>query len=154
MSKVWHIVYPATKLLQNRWLAKSGCQNLKLARNMFPPFLSFWSPAFTFSVRKESGLVVAIKQYLGLARDHWDWYHLYCSGLWRMDLQYNRPDLDEANWLAGYVKGVKTIVYIYYWFVDYHLFLISFFLNQTLTHGCLKVHGGVPIVLCIFVDPL
>ena len=24
----------------------------------------------------------------------------------------------------------------------------------TLTHGCLKVHGGVPIVLCIFVDPL
>ena len=24
----------------------------------------------------------------------------------------------------------------------------------TLTHGCLKVHGEVPIVLCIFVDPL
>ena len=24
----------------------------------------------------------------------------------------------------------------------------------TLTHGCLKVHGGVPILLCIFVDPL
>ena len=24
----------------------------------------------------------------------------------------------------------------------------------TLTHGRLKVHGGVPIVLCIFVDPL
>ena len=24
----------------------------------------------------------------------------------------------------------------------------------TLTHECLKVHGGVPIVLCIFVDPL
>ena len=22
----------------------------------------------------------------------------------------------------------------------------------TLTHGCLKVYGGVPIVLCIFVD--
>ena len=26
------------------WLAKSGCQNLKLARNTFPPFPSFWSP--------------------------------------------------------------------------------------------------------------
>ena len=24
----------------------------------------------------------------------------------------------------------------------------------TLTQGCLKVHGGVPIVLCIVVDPL
>ena len=24
----------------------------------------------------------------------------------------------------------------------------------TLTHGCLKVHGGVPIILCILVDPL
>ena len=28
-----------------------------------------------------------------------------------MDLQYNRRDLDEANWIAGHVKGVKTIVY-------------------------------------------
>ena len=27
------------------WLAKSGCQNLKLAGNTFPPFPSFWSPA-------------------------------------------------------------------------------------------------------------
>ena len=26
--------------------------------------------------------------------------------------------------------------------------------GHTLTHGCLKVHGGVPIVLCIFVDPI
>ena len=26
------------------WLAKSGCQHLKLARNTFPPFPSFWSP--------------------------------------------------------------------------------------------------------------
>ena len=26
------------------WLAKSGCQNHKLAGNMFPPFPSFWSP--------------------------------------------------------------------------------------------------------------
>ena len=26
------------------WLAKSGCQNIKLAGNTFPPFLSFWSP--------------------------------------------------------------------------------------------------------------
>ena len=25
---------------------------------------------------------------------------------------------------------------------------------DTLTHGCLKVHGGVPLVLWIFVDPL
>ena len=25
---------------------------------------------------------------------------------------------------------------------------------DTLNHGCLKVHGGVRIVLCIFVDPL
>ncbi len=24
----------------------------------------------------------------------------------------------------------------------------------TLTRGCLKVHGGVPIVLCLFGDPL
>ena len=24
----------------------------------------------------------------------------------------------------------------------------------TLTHGCLEVHGKVPILLCIFVDPL
>ena len=27
------------------WLAKSGCQNLKLAGNTFQPFPSFWSPA-------------------------------------------------------------------------------------------------------------
>ena len=27
------------------WLAKSGCQNLKLAGNTFPPFPSFWSPS-------------------------------------------------------------------------------------------------------------
>ena len=27
-------------------------------------------------------------------------------------------------------------------------------MQYTLTHGCLKVHGGVPIVLYIFVDPL
>ena len=27
------------------WLAKSSCQNLKLAGNTFPPFPSFWSPA-------------------------------------------------------------------------------------------------------------
>ena len=26
------------------WLTKSGCQNLKLAGNTFPPFPSFWSP--------------------------------------------------------------------------------------------------------------
>ena len=26
------------------WLAKSGCQNLKLAGNTFPPFPPFWSP--------------------------------------------------------------------------------------------------------------
>ena len=26
--------------------------------------------------------------------------------------------------------------------------------RYTLTRGCLKVHGGVPIVLCLFVDPL
>ena len=26
------------------WLFKSGCQNLKLAGNTFPPFPSFWSP--------------------------------------------------------------------------------------------------------------
>ena len=26
------------------WLAKSGCQDLKLAGNTFPPFPSFWSP--------------------------------------------------------------------------------------------------------------
>ena len=25
---------------------------------------------------------------------------------------------------------------------------------STLSHGCLKVHGGVPMVLCIFLDPL
>ena len=25
---------------------------------------------------------------------------------------------------------------------------------DTLTHGCLNMHGGVPIVLYIFVDPL
>ena len=25
---------------------------------------------------------------------------------------------------------------------------------NTLTHGCIKVHGGVPIVLCLFGDPL
>ena len=24
----------------------------------------------------------------------------------------------------------------------------------TVTHGCHKVHGEVPIVLCIFIDPL
>ena len=24
----------------------------------------------------------------------------------------------------------------------------------TLTRGCIKVHGGVPIVLCLFGDPL
>ena len=28
------------------WLAKSGCQNLKLAGNTFPPFPSFWSPGY------------------------------------------------------------------------------------------------------------
>ena len=26
--------------------------------------------------------------------------------------------------------------------------------HYTLSHSCLKVHGGVPIVLCIFFDPL
>ena len=26
--------------------------------------------------------------------------------------------------------------------------------GRTLSHSCLKVHGGVPIVLCIFLDPL
>ena len=31
---------------------------------------------------------------------------------------------------------------------DYNLHI------STLTHGCLKVHGGGPIVLCIFVEPL
>ena len=28
------------------------------------------------------------------------------------------------------------------------------YIGDTLTHGCLKVHGGVPIVLCICVDPI
>ena len=32
--------------------------------------------------------------------------------------------------------------------------IIPLYPSCTLTHGCLKVHGGVPIVLCIFVDPL
>ena len=38
-----------------------------------------------------------------------------------------------------------------------HLFfrlLFLLLLLLTLTHGCLKVHGGVLIVLCIFDDPL
>ena len=26
--------------------------------------------------------------------------------------------------------------------------------SDTLTRGCIKVHGGVPIVLCFFGDPL
>ena len=26
--------------------------------------------------------------------------------------------------------------------------------HPTLTRGCIKVHGGVPIVLCLFGDPL
>ena len=32
--------------------------------------------------------------------------------------------------------------------------LAHYYRAPTLTHGCLKVHGEVPIVLCIFVDPL
>ena len=44
--------------------------------------------------------------------------------------------------------------------VDIYLIILPFFLwwleytYGTLTHGYLKVHGGVPIVLCMFVDPL
>ena len=34
------------------WLAKSGCQNLKLAGNTFPPFPSFWSPVHTVHLFK------------------------------------------------------------------------------------------------------
>ena len=50
------------------------------------------------------------------------------------------------------------------WSVKFFLKTIGFEQNKfilipsdtflTLTHGRLKVHGGVPIVLCIFVDPL
>ena len=32
------------------WLAKSGCQNQKLAGNTFPPFPSFWSPAYKLAI--------------------------------------------------------------------------------------------------------
>ena len=32
--------------------------------------------------------------------------------------------------------------------------MAGLFLTDTLTRGCIKVHGGVPIVLCLFGDPL
>ena len=31
---------------------------------------------------------------------------------------------------------------------------VSMLIPGTLTCGCIKVHGGVPIVLCLFDDPL
>ena len=34
------------------WLAKSGCQNLKLAGNMFPLFPPFWSPVYMYGIKK------------------------------------------------------------------------------------------------------
>ena len=31
---------------------------------------------------------------------------------------------------------------------------VNFCVTDTLSHSCLKVHGGVPIALIIFLDPL
>ena len=36
------------------WLAKSGCQNLKLAGNTFPPLPSFWSPGGPTELKSSS----------------------------------------------------------------------------------------------------
>ena len=40
--------------------------------------------------------------------------------------------------------------------IQYCSFVVYYYTGKysTLTHGYLKVHGGVPIVLCMFVDPL
>ena len=43
------------------WLAKSGCQNLKLAGNTFPPFPSFWSPGSDLGEGRVELLVPDIK---------------------------------------------------------------------------------------------
>ena len=47
------------------------------------------------------------------------------------------------------LQNTKYAAIIMYCFVS-----LLTFRSGTLTHGHLKVHGGVLIVLCIFVDPL
>ena len=55
------------------WLAKSGCQNLKLAWNTFSPFPSFWSPGGVLQVgqivmilvvRYKFGLILWVGRYI------------------------------------------------------------------------------------------
>ena len=48
----------------------------------------------------------------------------------------------------------KDKVIIQFQIKDKKMSLVWHTRAPTLTHDCLKVHGAVPFVLCIFVDPL
>ena len=47
----------------------------------------------------------------------------------------------NLHMFGSIVHGLNPLVFVYK-------------VVDILTHGCAKVHGGVPIVLCNFVDPL
>ena len=77
--------------------------------------------------------------------------------------RYSQPAfVVEVNWsYAAKFEGIKCHYFkknvarsILKILQTTHFLQLLHVCSTTLTHGCFKVHGGVPIVLCLFVDAL